>query len=421
MKILNKLVEISKGKMSIFKKDNKKLRTSVNVSTFYNSQLNGGLSLLERSHHAPFTSIGHYSQSPSPKNTISGGNSTHRRDQLNETSVYTTTLAESGRKKTPPSAGANNDITLHFFARKREFERIDLENKKIKRHIDTSKPVLSLRQMERDFKQHVKIRGLLTKSNGLRPIESFRRKREGMSMGNKGYLPPLSTESPGKRQSPRVYNNNGDLKPIVNLTTFDYIYDDPKLMSFMKEQSLTQKRNQIQTLTEQRATDEQSASETTAKRITLTHKKDSPSLKRPSNLSTNAPAKITLEKPQSTVQEELTQKSTKIDFTKRRPSNQKPSIEYASSHQAKTSSGPKIAFAKTTSNEVGESTPDNTVTVRHHKLNLTKLAPVSDSVSSPPNQIAAQKQLDQNSSIHSQTPIVDEKGDQDYELEYDQQ
>jgi hypothetical protein len=112
--------------------------------------------------------------------------------------------------------------------------------------------VLSNQKLERDFRHHIKLRGLLNKGNGLMPIESYRRKREDQSVRAVAYLPPLSTESPGRRHPPSPGHllsdwsaskraNNRDIAFIrespaaINITTFEYIYDDPKLISFMRE------------------------------------------------------------------------------------------------------------------------------------------------------------------------------------------
>ena len=67
--------------------------------------------------------------------------------------------------------------TMHYITRKREYERIDNENKKIKRSIDGSKPIVDFNRLERDFKEkHVKIRTLITKENRM-PIDSFMRRK----------------------------------------------------------------------------------------------------------------------------------------------------------------------------------------------------------------------------------------------------
>jgi hypothetical protein len=82
---------------------------------------------------------------------------------------------------------------MHYITRKREYERIDNENRKIKRSIDCSKPIVDFNRMEREFKEnHVKIRSFITKANNRMPIDSFmKRKIELMNQT----LPPL-TESP---------------------------------------------------------------------------------------------------------------------------------------------------------------------------------------------------------------------------------
>jgi hypothetical protein len=81
---------------------------------------------------------------------------------------------------------------MHYITRKREYERIDNENKKIKRSIDGSKPIVDFNRLEKDFKEkHVKIRSLITKENRM-PIDSFmRRKLELLNQT----LPPLDSPS----------------------------------------------------------------------------------------------------------------------------------------------------------------------------------------------------------------------------------
>jgi hypothetical protein len=78
---------------------------------------------------------------------------------------------------------------MHYITRKREYERIDNENRKIKRSIDTSKPIVDFNRMEREFKEkHIKIRSLITKGNNRLPIDSFMKKK--MELMNQT-LPPL--------------------------------------------------------------------------------------------------------------------------------------------------------------------------------------------------------------------------------------
>jgi len=79
---------------------------------------------------------------------------------------------------------------MHYITRKREYERIDNENRKIKRSIDYSKPMVDFNRMEKEFKEkHVRIRSLIAKGNNRMPIDSFmKRKIELMNQT----LPPLS-------------------------------------------------------------------------------------------------------------------------------------------------------------------------------------------------------------------------------------
>lgn len=93
MKILSKLVEISKGKLSTYGK-RKQPRANSLMTT-------------------------HHSITTSPTNI-----------------TMSTTLSN------------NAETTLNYVARKRECERIDFENLKIKKYIDASKPVLSFGQTE---------------------------------------------------------------------------------------------------------------------------------------------------------------------------------------------------------------------------------------------------------------------------------
>ena len=66
---------------------------------------------------------------------------------------------------------------MHYITRKKEYERIDNENKKIKRSIDGSKPIVNFNRLERDFKEkHVKIRSLIAKDHRM-PIDAFMRRK----------------------------------------------------------------------------------------------------------------------------------------------------------------------------------------------------------------------------------------------------
>ncbi len=66
---------------------------------------------------------------------------------------------------------------MHYLLRKKEYERIDHENRKIQRSIDTQRPAIDFDRLERDYKEkHVKVRSLIARNN-LMPIESFIKKK----------------------------------------------------------------------------------------------------------------------------------------------------------------------------------------------------------------------------------------------------
>lgn len=127
MKILNKLVEISRGKMSTY---GKKKQPRAN-------------SLMSTHNSIPSSSLNTMSTTLSNIETI-GGN---------------------------------------YIARKREFERIDYENLKIKKYIESSKPVLSVGESEQFFKTHLKLRSSILKGKTLLPIGTFIKHRQDV-MGN---------------------------------------------------------------------------------------------------------------------------------------------------------------------------------------------------------------------------------------------
>jgi hypothetical protein len=100
--------------------------------------------------------------------------------------------------------------TMHYITRKREYERIDSENKKIKRSIDGSKPIVSFNRLEKEFREkHVRIRSLIAKGNNRMPIDSFMKKK--MELMNQT-LPPLGSPQLSSRKK-QAKTSMGSARP----------------------------------------------------------------------------------------------------------------------------------------------------------------------------------------------------------------
>ena len=100
--------------------------------------------------------------------------------------------------------------TMHYITRKREYERIDSENKKIKRSIDGSKPIVSFNRLEKEFREkHVRIRSLIAKANNRMPIDSFMKKK--MELVNQT-LPPLGSPQLSSRKK-QAKTSMGSARP----------------------------------------------------------------------------------------------------------------------------------------------------------------------------------------------------------------
>jgi len=116
--------------------------------------------------------------------------------------------------------------TMHYITRKKEYERIDSENKKIKRSIDGSKPIVSFNRLEKEFREkHVRIRSLIAKGNNRMPIDSFMKKK--MELMNQT-LPPLeSPQSSFRKKQAKTSMGSARPSPLspYDLDQFTNKYD----------------------------------------------------------------------------------------------------------------------------------------------------------------------------------------------------
>ena len=127
----------------------------------------------------PSITLNQHSVSASPKSASNKSRSNEKR------SSPANTIAIPKMRNNSPSIAGGSSVdgqppqSLHFLSRKREFERIDFENKKIKKGIEGQKPAVDFRKFEKDFNHHMKIKGFLAR--GKHPIESFMKKRMDMT------------------------------------------------------------------------------------------------------------------------------------------------------------------------------------------------------------------------------------------------
>lgn len=127
----------------------------------------------------PSITLNQHSISASPKSASNKSRSPDKRS-----SPANTIAIQKIRNNSPSIAGGSSTDaqppqSLHFLSRKREYERIDYENKKIKKGIEGQKPAVDFRKFEKDFNHHMKIKGFLAR--GKHPIESFMKKRMDMT------------------------------------------------------------------------------------------------------------------------------------------------------------------------------------------------------------------------------------------------
>eukprot|EP00347_Sterkiella_histriomuscorum_P019475 403341493 len=246
-KLLDRLMEISQGKQSLYKFSNKSTTRKSNQQQeispdITNSNMTRNFNNQNSQQHQ-FQTINYnlYDQQSSSTNGIINkqiksnnqkklGNQDGSEETLEIASQQLPEHMMSTMSNNGGLSGGRSTIfvqrSLHYISKKKEAERIDFENRKIMKTIVSTGPVLSVKKLEEEHKNRQRIKRNLQKSHVL-PIEGFIKRRKDI-LNNA--LPPVSirqsrhlenVQSEDLNHKEQVTVHQRQLKTIDNSSAID--------------------------------------------------------------------------------------------------------------------------------------------------------------------------------------------------------